>query len=1005
MGKKMKSKGRNPRKVHPRASPGSAQPGPGTNDLKEDVEVEDGEQCSHYSKDSAEVNRVLSGILSSRVSAACEHCRDEPSARKSGGKKGRQQKKREGGGKSAEAGSESNFIWVCLNCNRCFCGGAVSDSVPYGHARRHSKQDHHDLMVRLDNPSIGWCFSCNLAIPVELPHAVADVREVKSITSDKRVEGGLVEPLTLEDGKGYMIRGLSNLGNTCFFNSVMQNLLAIDMLREYMVNLDRPIGPLTMALKKLFNETSGGANNKGVLSPKNLFGSICSKSPQFRGYQQQDSHELLRCLLDGLYLEERSTGKSQDSSNGQAAPSSKTTVVDDIFGGELSSTVRCVECGHTSTVCEPFLDLSLPVPSKKTAPKKAAPPPPKRSKPPLKERNKSQRFREKGSARGSVVMEQYGQGERVNTSVEFSESSSPASRPEENRTCDTVAQTIEANIALEAEDSSWMDYLAEPIVMTDALILGSQSCGDLNSHCVDSGQVVDGENNISVKSEIDNSPMELMVSPNYSGENSTKNATSSSCIHDSGVTSHPCEALDNTNLTVATSETLDNMSSSENMVKEPCALITAVVDSEIADGDFDGFGDLFNEPEVTSELKKDTSMVEEMAVTLWANNSSETSQEEVDNSNALVSIESCLASFTNTELLSDEHAWYCEQCSEVSSSGMMTADKTCKSETLTTPEYSNTRKLQVNGDQDTIEKNSSSFKVDCLSSTGFKALHNGELASDREETEKPDSDHKSLNIIFEPEETGCKNGEITTGNNTILSDSKLCDQTDKPNIMIEVQECADSGPEQIKDNETTSSKEDVQTSGQDQAASLTSSPHDTGENLSNSCENDNRAVNHAFKKGPKLSSQAHPVQGRRVKKEEPEKRKVKRDATKRILINRTPPILTIHLKRFSQDTRGRLSKMRGHVRFHETLDLTPYLDPRSEEKEKISYRLFGVVEHSGGMSGGHYVAYVRGERNNKKALKDINSTSWFYASDAHVREVSLSEVLRCEAYILFYEKM
>lgn len=56
--------------------------------------------------------------------------------------------------------------------------------------------------------------------------------------------------------------------------------------------------------------------------------------------------------------------------------------------------------------------------------------------------------------------------------------------------------------------------------------------------------------------------------------------------------------------------------------------------------------------------------------------------------------------------------------------------------------------------------------------------------------------------------------------------------------------------------------------------------------------------------------------------------KVKRDATKRVLIDKGPPILTIHLKRFSQDARGRLSKLNGHVNFGEVLDLRPYMDPR-----------------------------------------------------------------------------
>jgi ubiquitin carboxyl-terminal hydrolase 16/45 len=55
---------------------------------------------------------------------------------------------------------------------------------------------------------------------------------------------------------------------------------------------------------------------------------------------------------------------------------------------------------------------------------------------------------------------------------------------------------------------------------------------------------------------------------------------------------------------------------------------------------------------------------------------------------------------------------------------------------------------------------------------------------------------------------------------------------------------------------------------------------------------------------------------------------VKRDATKRVLIDKAPPILTVHLKRFSQDARGRLSKLNGHVNFRDVLDLRPYMDPR-----------------------------------------------------------------------------
>lgn len=79
---------------------------------------------------------------------------------------------------------------------------------------------------------------------------------------------------------------------------------------------------------------------------------------------------------------------------------------------------------------------------------------------------------------------------------------------------------------------------------------------------------------------------------------------------------------------------------------------------------------------------------------------------------------------------------------------------------------------------------------------------------------------------------------------------------------------------------------------------------------------------------------------------------------------------------------------------------------RCVDIEKYVYRLLGVVEHLGTMRAGHYVAFLRGdERSRGKAEKECRSSVWYSASDAYVREVSLDEVLRCEAYILFYEKI
>lgn len=79
---------------------------------------------------------------------------------------------------------------------------------------------------------------------------------------------------------------------------------------------------------------------------------------------------------------------------------------------------------------------------------------------------------------------------------------------------------------------------------------------------------------------------------------------------------------------------------------------------------------------------------------------------------------------------------------------------------------------------------------------------------------------------------------------------------------------------------------------------------------------------------------------------------------------------------------------------------------RCIDKEKHHYRLIGVVEHSGTMRGGHYVAFVRGGQKSRGNYQKENEGSvWYHASDAYVRQASLDEVLGCEAYILFYEKI
>ncbi|XP_076833235.1 ubiquitin carboxyl-terminal hydrolase 16 isoform X2 [Brachyhypopomus gauderio] len=204
---------------------------------------------------------------------------------------------------------------------------------------------------------------------------------------------------SVSDNGTVAVRGFSNLGNTCFFNAVLQNLSQTRLLRQLLgdlrdeersvllkpppssaleplqVQLPRP-GALTLAMCQLLNEIQ--ETKKSVVTPRELFTQVCKKAARFKGFQQQDSQELLRYLLDGMRAEEscrvtagilqalKGAGKGSDPEQKKLVKEYEgngvtRSFVDRVFGGEMSSTVMCKHCKTVSLVTEVFLDLSLPV--------------------------------------------------------------------------------------------------------------------------------------------------------------------------------------------------------------------------------------------------------------------------------------------------------------------------------------------------------------------------------------------------------------------------------------------------------------------------------------------------------------------------------------------------------------------------------------------------------------------------------------------------------------------
>jgi ubiquitin carboxyl-terminal hydrolase 8 len=131
------------------------------------------------------------------------------------------------------------------------------------------------------------------------------------------------------------------------------------------------------------------------------------------------------------------------------------------------------------------------------------------------------------------------------------------------------------------------------------------------------------------------------------------------------------------------------------------------------------------------------------------------------------------------------------------------------------------------------------------------------------------------------------------------------------------------------------------------------------------------------------------VEGEIIENYTDEETKEKVNIRKKISFWSFPNILAIDLKRFN----NRFQKNQIYVTFPlDNLDLSDYII--GYKKEKFKYELYGVCNHSGGVMGGHYTAYV----------KNANG-KWYHYNDTSVSEVGINEsIVSPKAYVLFYRK-
>uniref|UniRef100_A0AAY4DHX4 Ubiquitin carboxyl-terminal hydrolase n=1 Tax=Denticeps clupeoides TaxID=299321 RepID=A0AAY4DHX4_9TELE len=305
--------------------------------------------------------------------------------------------------------------WMCLTCLSVHCGRYVN-----GHAKKHFEdvqcvatgqkrcenlekaRTQHSVCMDCSSYST-YCYRCDEFVVNDTKLGqVQKLREhLQSLENSnlnerkrKLLEISPLNSKLLKDDSGspsLFATGLRNLGNTCFMNAILQSLSNIEQFSCYFKELPvvalrsgktagrrmyhtRSQGDSSVSLVEEFRKTlcSLWQGNQTAFSPDALFYVIWKVMPNFRGYQQHDAHEFLRYLLDHLHRELQgsnngafSTSAAQDrlSSDAKCCINGTCTVVTSVFSGMLQNEVNCLICGTESRKFDPFLDLSLDIPS------------------------------------------------------------------------------------------------------------------------------------------------------------------------------------------------------------------------------------------------------------------------------------------------------------------------------------------------------------------------------------------------------------------------------------------------------------------------------------------------------------------------------------------------------------------------------------------------------------------------------------------------------------------
>ena len=171
--------------------------------------------------------------------------------------------------------------------------------------------------------------------------------------------------------------GLRNLGNTCFMNTCLQNLIHSDYFILKLFSKSSLISSRTKISKQFYSlcqEVSSCSSS--ACSPYDFKSAFGSKHSMFSGYAQHDTQEFCRILLEDMnyelnevihpapYKELSTLNKTKiecDKEFDEVFRKRENSLIMDVFYGQLINIFKC-DCNFETYSFEKILDLPLLLP-------------------------------------------------------------------------------------------------------------------------------------------------------------------------------------------------------------------------------------------------------------------------------------------------------------------------------------------------------------------------------------------------------------------------------------------------------------------------------------------------------------------------------------------------------------------------------------------------------------------------------------------------------------------